>query len=141
MDREWLPLFLAAGVTTGRDVGGKLEKVLQLRTDLNSGRQTGPRLFVLGPLLDGRDESFGRPFGEILDSVPSVDSVPQKIGALLKAGVDGIKLYSTMPPDTAKAIIGFVDKRVPVTGHFGYTHSLDVIEAGIDGLEHVWISP
>ena len=141
MDRECLPLFLAAGVTTARDVGGKLEKVLQLRTDLNEGRQLGPRLFALGPLLDGRDESFSGSFGEMLDSVPSVDAVPRKIGDLLKAGVDGIKLYFTMPPDTAKAIIGFVDKRVPVTAHLGYTHSLDVIRAGIDGLEHVWISP
>lgn len=38
-------------------------------------------------------------------------------------------------------MIGFVDKRVPITGHLGYTHSLEVIRAGIDGLEHVWISP
>ena len=67
--------------------------------------------------------------------------MPEKIGNLLKAGVDGVKLYFTMPPDTAKAIIGFVDKRLPVTGHLGYTHSLDAIKAGIDGLEHVWISP
>ena len=141
MDRECLPLFLAGGVTTARDVGGKLEKVLPLRADLNSGRQLGPRLFALGPLLDGRDESFGGAFGEMLDSVPSVDAVPQKVGGLLKAGVDGIKLYFTMPPETAKAIIGFVDKRVPVTAHLGYTHSLDVIRAGIDGLEHVFISP
>jgi imidazolonepropionase-like amidohydrolase len=143
IDRECLPLFLAAGVTTARDVGGKLDKVLQLRADLNSGRQLGPRLFVLGPLLDGTDESFPHrgSLGEMLDSVPSVEAVPQKIGDLLKAGVDGVKLYFTMPPDTAKAIIGFVDKRVPVTGHLGYTHSLDAIKAGIDGLEHVWISP
>jgi hypothetical protein len=141
MDEECLPLFLAAGVTTARDVGGKLEKVLRLRSDLNSGRQLGPRLFVLGPLLDGRDESFGGEFGEILDSVPSVDAVPDKIGHLLKSGVDGIKLYFTMPPDTAKAIIEFVDKRVPVTAHLGYTHSLDAIKFGIDGLEHMWISP
>jgi hypothetical protein len=141
MDRESLPLFLAAGVTTARDVGGKLEKVLQLRTDLNSGAQLGPRLFVLGPLLDGRDESFGGEFGEILGSVPSVDAVPEKIGHLLKSGVDGVKLYFTMPPETAKAIIEFVDKRVPVTGHLGYTYSLDAIKYGIDGLEHMWISP
>jgi imidazolonepropionase-like amidohydrolase len=143
MDRECLPLFLAAGVTTARDVGGKLEKVLQLRADLNSGRQLGPRLFVLGPLLDGTDESFSHSgsLGEMLDSVPSVEAVPEKIGGLLKAGVDGVKLYFTMPPDTAKAIIGFVDKRVPVTGHLGYTHSMDAIKAGINGLEHVWISP
>jgi imidazolonepropionase-like amidohydrolase len=144
IDKECLPLFLAAGVTTARDVGGNLEKLLQLRAELNSGRQLGPRLFVLGPLLDGSDESFGGalgPFAELLESVPTVDAVPSKISRLLKAGVDGIKIYFTMPPDTAKAIIRYVGKQVPITAHLGYTHSLDVIEAGIDGLEHVWISP
>jgi imidazolonepropionase-like amidohydrolase len=141
MDEECLPLFLAAGVTTARDVGGKLEKVLQLRTNLNSGAQLGPRLFVLGPLLDGTDQSLSGPFAEMLDSVPSVDAVPDKIGGLLKAGVDGIKIYFSMPPDTARAVIKYVDKRVPVTAHLGYTHSLDAIHGGIDGLEHVLISP
>ena len=141
MDQECLPLFLAAGVTTARDVGGKLEKVLQLRANLNSGAQLGPRLFVLGPLLDGTDQSLSGPFAGMLDSVPSVDAVPEKIGGLLKAGVDGIKIYFSMPPDTARAVIKYVDKRVPVTAHLGYTHSLDAIHAGIDGLEHVLISP
>ena len=141
MDEECLPLFLAAGVTTARDVGGKLEKVLQLRANLNSGAQLGPRLFVLGPLLDGTDQSLSGPFAEMLDSVPSVDAVPEKIGGLLKAGVDGIKIYFSMPPDTARAVIKYVDKRVPVTAHLGYTHSLDAIHGGIDGLEHVLISP
>ena len=143
LDSESLPLFIAAGVTTARDVGGKLEKVTQLREDLKTGTKLGPRLFVLGPLLDGVDQSmdYNGELGEMLDSVPSVEAVPQKIGALLKAGVDGVKLYFTLPPDTAKAIIRFVDKRVPVTGHLGYTHSLDLINEGIDGLEHMWISP
>ena len=143
MDKESLPLFLAAGVTTARDVGGKLEKVKQLKDELNSGHLLGPRLFICGPLLDGSDSSFdpNGPFAELLDSIPSVEEVPAKIGSLLAAGVDGVKLYFTLPPDTAKAVIDFVDKRVPVTGHLGYTHSLDVIRAGIDGLEHVWISP
>lgn len=143
LDSECLPLFLAAGVTTARDVGGKLEKVKQLREDLNSGTKLGPRLFILGPLLDGVDQSldYNSELGEMLDSVPSPEAVPQKIGDLLKAGVDGVKLYFTLPPDTAKAIIRFVDKRVPVTGHLGYSHSLDLINEGIDGLEHMWISP
>jgi hypothetical protein len=77
----------------------------------------------------------------MLDSVPSVDAVPEKIGGLLKAGVDGIKIYFSMPPDTVRAVIKFVDKRVTITAHLGYTHSLDAIHAGIDGLEHVLLSP
>lgn len=142
MDRESLPLFLAAGVTSARDVGAKLEKVQALKADLTSGAQLGPRLFIYGPLLDGVESSFPRgPLTEMLESIPSLDAVPDKIGNLLAAGVDGVKLYFTLPPETAKAVIQFVDKRVPITGHLGYTHSLDVIKAGIDGLEHVWISP
>ncbi len=142
MDRESLPLFIAAGVTSARDVGAKLEKVQQLKADIKSGAQLGPRLFICGPLLDGVEPSFPRgPLAEMLESIPSVDAVPQKIGGLLNAGVDGVKLYFTLPPDTAKAVIKFVDKRVPITGHLGYTHSMEVIKAGIDGLEHVWISP
>jgi imidazolonepropionase-like amidohydrolase len=142
MDRESLPLFIAAGVTSARDVGAKLEKVQQLKADISSGAQLGPRLFICGPLLDGEELSFPRgPLTEMLESIPSVDAVPQHIGRLLNAGVDGVKLYFTLPPDTAKAVIQFVDKRVPITGHLGYTHSMEVIKAGIDGLEHVWISP
>ena len=80
LDSESLPLFIAAGVTTARDVGGKLEKVTQLREDLRTGAKLGPRLFVLGPLLDGVDQSmdYNGELGEMLDSVPSVEAVPQK---------------------------------------------------------------
>lgn len=142
MGDEGLPLFLAAGVTSARDVGGKLEKVQQIKADLASGKKLGPRLFICGPLLDGAEKSFDyAAFVEMLDTVPSPEAVPQKIGALLAAGVDGVKLYFTMPPDTARAVIRFVDNRVPVTGHLGYTQSLEAIKAGINGLEHVWISP
>ena len=107
MDREALPLFLAAGVTSARDVGAKLETAQALKADLNSGAQLGPRLFIYGPLLDGVDSSFPprSPLAEMLESVPSVEAVPQKIGRLLAAGVDGVKLYFTLPPDTAQAII------------------------------------
>lgn len=98
MDRESLPLFLAAGVTSARDVGAKLEKVQALKSDLASGAQVGPRLFICGPLLDGVEPSFPRgPLTEMLDSIPSVEAVPQKIGNLLNAGVDGVKLYFTLP--------------------------------------------
>lgn len=140
---QGLPLFLAAGVTSARDVGGELSFVLALREDLAKRRKLGPRLRVCGPLLDGAESSFPPtgPIGRILDRVPSVDAVPEKVGGLLRAGVDGVKLYFTMPTETARAVIRFVDHAVPVTGHLGYTRSLDAIEAGIDGLEHVWISP
>ncbi|MGE0824933.1 MAG: amidohydrolase family protein [Candidatus Binatia bacterium] len=142
MGDDGLPLFIAAGVTSARDVGGNLDKVQQLKADLRSGAKLGPRLFICGPLLDGAEKSFEYPaFLDMLDNIPSPEAVPQKIGRLLASGVDAVKLYFTLPPDTARSVIKFVDNRVPVTGHLGYTHSIDAIKAGINGLEHVWISP
>ncbi len=142
IDRTDLTLFLAAGVTTARDVGGRLDKVLRLRGQVNSGEVLGPRLFVYGPLLDGEENSFRPgPMTEMLDNIPNPAAAPGKINELLEAGVDGVKLYFTMKPDTAKAVIRAVDKRVPITGHLGYTTAMQAIEYGIDGLEHIWISP
>ena len=142
MDPRCYPLFLAAGVTSARDVGGKLESVLRLRGELEAGERIGPRLLVYGPLLDGAVKSVDLPFfREMTENVAGPEEVPKKVGRILEAGADGVKLYFTMPPETTKAAIEFVDKRVPVTGHVGYTHSIDAINAGIDGLEHAWISP
>ena len=140
---EGLALFLAAGVTTAKDVGGNLAHVCEIKAELANGKKLGPRLFICGPLLDGSNASFPAEgaVGSLLDSIPSPEAVPDKVGELLRSGVDGVKIYFTMPPETARAVIRFVDGAVPVTGHLGYTHSLDAIEAGIDGLEHVWISP
>lgn len=139
---EGLLLFLAAGVTSARDVGGQLDEVLELRRALRTGEKLGPRLWAYGPLLDGKEASFARrgPLAKLLDSVPSPDAAPAKVRELLAAGVDGVKIYFTMPPETVREVIRSVDGRVPVTAHLGYTTSLEAIEAGIDGLEHVWIS-
>lgn len=139
---EDLALFLAAGVTTARDVGGRLDKVCRLRARLAEGEVVGPRLFVCGPLLDGAAHSFsGSALAEMLDNVPSPEAAPGKVKSLFDAGVDAVKLYFTMPPETVAAVIQAVDRQKPVTGHLGYTTALEAIRSGIDGLEHMWISP
>lgn len=143
VDEIDLQLFLGAGVTTARDVGGKLDSVIALRGRLNSGAVLGPRLFVCGPLLDGRGDSFDHKgeFGIILDNVPDPASAPAKMNQLIDAGVDGIKLYFSMTSDIVGACIDAVARRVPVTGHLGRTTALEAVNLGIDGIEHMWITP
>ena len=137
-----LALFPATGVTTARDVGGRLDKVIALRQRLADGVVFGPRLFVFGPLLDGPGNSFGEGgLSEILDNVQSVAHAAEMVETLIEAGVDGIKLYFSLPPDIAEAILKAVDRRVPTTGHLGATSAMDAIRFGIEGLEHMWISP
>ena len=42
MDRACLPLFLAAGVTSVRDVGGQIDKTMAIRAELTSGAPGRP---------------------------------------------------------------------------------------------------
>ena len=143
VDESDLSLFLGAGVTTARDVGGRLDEVISLRDRVNGGEVLGPRMFVCGPLMDGPTDAFPHkgPLGRMLGNVGSAEEAPAKMKELLDAGVDGVKLYFTMTPDILGACISAVDKQVPVTGHIGLTTALEAVNLGIDGLEHMWISP
>jgi imidazolonepropionase-like amidohydrolase len=46
-------LYVANGVTSIRDMGGNLTLLRLARNEVESGKRLGPRLFFLGPLLDG----------------------------------------------------------------------------------------
>jgi hypothetical protein len=142
MGDEGLRLFIAAGVTAARDCGGRLEGVKAVQKALASGEKLGPRLYVCGPLLQGSEPSLPEPFASVmLESVDSVDAVPNKVKPLLDHEVDCIKLYFTLPPATGQRIINYVGGNVPVTGHLGWMRASEAVEAGINGLEHVSISP
>ncbi|MCX5658119.1 MAG: amidohydrolase family protein [Planctomycetota bacterium] len=88
------PLFMAAGVTTVRDVGNDLDWILDQRRraadDLRS-----QRVLSLGPLLDGpspNHPTVAWPCGD-------EQAVAQAIERLVAAGVDGTKLYVFFPTD------------------------------------------
>jgi hypothetical protein len=142
MGEEGLPLFIAAGVTAARDCGGRLAGVKAVQKSLASGEKMGPRLYVCGPLLQGSEPSLPEPFASaMLESVDSVDAVAGKVKPLLDNEVDCVKLYFTLPAETGRRIINYVGGDVPVTGHLGWMRASEAIKSGINGLEHVSISP
>jgi imidazolonepropionase-like amidohydrolase len=142
MGDEGLGLFVAAGVTSARDCGGRLAGVKAVQRALAAGDKLGPRLYVCGPLLQGSEQSLPEPFASaMLESVDSVDAVPGKVKPLLEGEVDCIKLYFTLPAETGQRIISYVGGNLPVTGHLGWMRASEAVKAGINGLEHVSISP
>jgi hypothetical protein len=56
---EWGPVYLAAGVTTVRDMGNESELILALRDALASGEALGPRLLLAGLVDGGGPNAFG----------------------------------------------------------------------------------
>lgn len=142
---ESLPLWLANGITTIRDIGGNVESQIALRAELAAGTRVGPRLFTHGPLIDGAPSGFGLApgggFDRLWTEVDGPDAGVTEVDRLLAAGVDGLKLYQGLPVDTLRAMLLRVDGRVPVTGHLTRTRASDAIAAGINCLEHNFVTP
>jgi imidazolonepropionase-like amidohydrolase len=57
--REFLlPLLIANGITTVRDMGGKVDLLKALHHEISDGKRLGPQIFFTGPYLDGNPPSF-----------------------------------------------------------------------------------
>jgi imidazolonepropionase-like amidohydrolase len=135
---EWLPAYLAAGVTTIRDMGGESNYLtnIQAAIDPETGDGLGPRMLLAG-LVDG-DVANG--FGA---TVAGTTARGRQVVEEYKAmGFDQMKLYSLLQPDVVSAIIGRAHELgLTVTGHVPTALGLTrAIEAGMDQVAHLPIN-
>jgi imidazolonepropionase-like amidohydrolase len=133
-----LELFLINGVTTVRDPGGVLAQQRLLREQVQAGARLGPRILIAGELLDGNPPVW--PSQSLL-----VDTPERGIAAvrhLAAQGVDLVKIYNHVPDDVLRAVIVVArELGLPVVGHVPRRMSmLQVIQAGMNGLEHIRIT-
>lgn len=94
-----IPLLVANGITTIRDMGGKVEYLKELRAEINSGKRLGPQIFFTGPYLDGNPPSF-QPSIVVQTPAEAVSAVDK----LEAEGVDFIKVQSRLQPEPYYAI-------------------------------------
>lgn len=130
---EWGPVYLAAGVTTARDMGGEFEAVTALRDNWRDGRLVGPRLLLAG-LVDGPGPNA---FGAV--TAASVEDAQAVVRRYKNAGFQQIKIYSLLDRPTTKALIDAAHASdMTVTGHIPNGLTLkDVVEMGFDGVAHL----
>jgi imidazolonepropionase-like amidohydrolase len=133
---KWHPeLFLAAGVTTVLDLGGQLADVTAHRAAVESGAMLGPRLHFTGPMLE-EDEPY-QGFASFCRRVDPA-RIEAEIDALAAAGVDGVKLYVTVRPATARRASRHAHAaRLPVFMHQHATWGAEAAAAGVDCVEHL----
>jgi imidazolonepropionase-like amidohydrolase len=138
-----MPYFLANGVTSVRDLGcadTQVDTLKQYRADAPSGKQTGPRLFLAGPPLDGFPRAASWFPGPGARTSAEAEAA---VAGLAGDGVDVIKLYRRLNPTVAKAAIEEAHRRkLPVTWDYqwNYRYLASAINSGVDGLEHVYYS-
>jgi imidazolonepropionase-like amidohydrolase len=136
LQAESLGQLIQHGVTTARDVGNDLDRILELRARTageRGGTVPGPRIHCAGPLLDGTRPMWPDTSISVADAADATRAV-EKLAA---AGVDGIKLYMGITAELLMPIVTAAHQRnLPVTAHLGAASCLEAARAGIDSLEH-----
>jgi imidazolonepropionase-like amidohydrolase len=129
-----LPLFLANGITGIRDMGSKLDTVVEARDHVNAYGLFGPRMVVSGPMLDGPKSTYKAviPISTPADGRRAVD--------LLKdGGADFVKVQSGVPRDAYFAIAEEAKKKgIPFEGHVpDAIRASEAVAAGQVTFEHI----
>jgi len=127
---EWAPVYLAAGVTTVRDMGNEFEFITALRAAVEAKRALGPRLLLAGLIDGGGPNAFG-----VYDA-PTSEQAVRLVRKYHDAGFQQIKVYSLLTAPVVAAICSEAHRLgMTVTGHIpnGMT-----IEQGVDaGMDHI----
>ena len=129
---EYIPLFIANGVTGMRDMWGSAA-MLKLKSDIDAGRFIGPRMIVGSPIIEG-DLSF---FPNSLKATTETQGC-HLVDSLFNEGYDFIKVYSTVREPVYLAIADECKKKnIPLEGHLPIEVGLEeAIDAGQRSFEH-----
>jgi imidazolonepropionase-like amidohydrolase len=129
-----LPLLLANGITTVRDMGGNLESLITLRHEIEHGQLQAPRIFFAGPYLDGQP-----PFFQPSLVVTNSKEARENVHSLISRGADFIKVQSNLSRDAYFAIAD-VCRREHVTfvGHVpDHVTAAEASDGGQKSIEHL----
>jgi imidazolonepropionase-like amidohydrolase len=129
-----LPLLIANGITTVRDMGGDVAQLKKLKKEIDSAEQPGPQIFFTGPYLDGNPPSFQPSI--VVVTTAEADAAVHK---LKSEGVDFIKVQSRLKPAAYFAIAEAAHKEnIRFVGHVPDSISpAQASDAGQASIEHL----
>jgi imidazolonepropionase-like amidohydrolase len=130
---EWGPVYLAAGVTTARDVANEFEFIVSVRDAIKEGRGLGPRMLLAG-IIDGNHPTA---IGIIRADTP--EQARAAVNRYYNAGFNQIKIYSSIKPEILKEICSEAHRLgLTVTGHVPRgMNAIQAVEAGMDQINHI----
>ena len=134
---EWGPVYLAAGVTTVRDVGNEFDFIRSVRDALASDRGLGPQMLLAGIVDGDSPQALGIVRANTAEEGRAV------VHKYHDAGFQQIKIYSSMKADVLKVICDEAHSLgMTVTGHIprGMT-AIQGVEAGMDQINHIQYLP
>ena len=137
-----LDLFFCYGITSVRDIGGRIEFVKKWKDEALKDPTSMPRVKIAGPLLDGMPNVYdgSRPQNpELSVGLATIEDVNEMIASLIDQDVDLLKAYEMLTPEQFQRITKLArENGLKVTGHVPL--SMDVISAsnaGMNSMEHL----
>jgi hypothetical protein len=132
---EWGPIYLAAGVTSVRDVGNEFDFIRTVHDELDRKQNPaiGPHIEFAG-IIDGTGPIS---LGAVTADTP--EQALQWVERYKAAGARQIKIYSSVKPEIVRAITTDAQARdMTVTGHIpeGMT-AIEGVHDGMDQINHI----
>ena len=132
--------FLAAGVTSVRDLAVTTDDILAVRDKINSGQMPGPTIYAAGAAL----VPAGGPPRPHLLPFDDADHAEQLTREIISQGVDYIKIIGAVPAqqEAINRIVATAHQLdTPVTAHGRTDEELRVVLlAGVDEIQHIGTS-
>jgi hypothetical protein len=132
---DWdMPLYLAGGVTTVRDLGNHNDVLLDLIARARAGAIPGPEIIPSG-FIEGRSP-YSAKLGFVVDQLP--DAL-EKVRWYADHGYPAIKLYSSITPDWVAPISAEAHRLgLRVSGHVpAFMTSERAVRDGYDEINHM----
>ena len=133
--QTYLNTLLYSGVTTVLDTGNIPAFILQLRGAVASGTLQGPRIYCVGPLLEGPDPVWG----SISLVMTSKSQIPSVVAQLKSENVDLVKLYAGLSDQLVRGISAEAKKQGlrTIIDQGNRNGSMDLMDEGIAGFAHL----
>jgi imidazolonepropionase-like amidohydrolase len=124
--------LVAHGVTGVRDMGNALSSVDAWRAEIATGARIGPRIFRVGPTLNGQA------FGPAHVAITSDAEARSAVRVLKHVGVDAIKIHRALSREAYFALADEAKKlSIPFVGHIPQTVTArEASDAGQASFEH-----
>ncbi len=143
-----LPLFVANGVTSVRDMGSDFAEVARWRREIDAGTRIGPAIRTSGQILESRAnvermkrEHTVEPVDRIRIGVANPEEGRQAVRRLAALGVDHIKMRTTPDLATFQAVADeAVLHHLPLAAHPVATPE-QLIAAKLRSVEHLLAYP